>query len=112
MNLIKGFYKDEPALALQLEGYVGKQGVTRLFKWFEKKYSESNRLEKLGYASPASSGVLLAEISNVIGLLESCKYKLKLYRAEHSGEYIGGAEYTALIQQINDMIEKLSKQSA
>ena len=59
-----------------------------------------------------SQPVLRAETSNVIGLLENCKYKLRLYRADHSGEYIGGMEYTELIQQINDMQEKLSKQSA
>jgi len=56
--------------------------------------------------------MLLADIPDIVGLLENCKYKLRLYRAEHSGEYIGGTEYSELIKQINDMQEKLSKQSA
>jgi len=37
MSLIEDFYKDEPALAIQLEGYVGKKGIKRLFTWFEPK---------------------------------------------------------------------------
>lgn len=34
-------------------------------------------------------------------LLKDCKEKLSLYRAEHSGAYVGGVEYTELIARIN-----------
>lgn len=40
MDLIKEFYKDEPALSIQLEGMVGKSGVKRLFIWFNKILSD------------------------------------------------------------------------
>lgn len=33
-------------------------------------------------------------------LLMDCAEKLNLYRAQHSGEYIGGVEYTALQRRI------------
>lgn len=33
--------------------------------------------------------------------LEHAKQKLQLYRADHSGEYVGGVEYTALIAEID-----------
>ena len=33
--------------------------------------------------------------------LASAKEKLKLYRAAHSGEYIGGMEYVMLMQKID-----------
>lgn len=33
-------------------------------------------------------------------LLMDCAEKLNLYRAQHSGEYIGGGEYTELQKRI------------
>lgn len=42
--------------------------------------------------------------SKSIEALKAAKEKLSLYRSEHSGEYIGGTEYSALIKQIDDAI--------
>lgn len=36
--------------------------------------------------------------------LRAAKQKLELYRAQHSGEYIGGMEYTALIALIDEAL--------
>lgn len=36
--------------------------------------------------------------------LEHAKQKLSLYRDDHSGEYIGGVEYTQLIGEIDAAI--------
>ncbi len=36
--------------------------------------------------------------------LMQAREKLALYRAEHSGEYIGGMEYTALLKLIDEAI--------
>ena len=83
-----------------------------LWNWVKEHSSKISNLVENRVRQGVSQPVLRAETSNVIGLLENCKYKLRLYRADHSGEYIGGMEYTELIQQINDMQEKLSKQSA
>lgn len=37
--------------------------------------------------------------------LKAAKEKLELYRSQHSGAYIGGVEYTALIRQIDDALK-------
>jgi hypothetical protein len=39
--------------------------------------------------------------ANLIQLLQDCKHKLELYRAQHSGEYVGGVEFTELIRRID-----------
>lgn len=38
--------------------------------------------------------------AELIDTLERCREKLLLYRAQHSGEYIGGREFSALMQSI------------
>lgn len=40
-------------------------------------------------------------------LLNAAKEKLALYRAGHSGEYIGGREYSGLIRDINELFAKV-----
>jgi hypothetical protein len=42
---------------------------------------------------------------NVTQLLNDCAEKLKLYRAAHSEEYLGGVEYTELQKQIAAMLD-------
>jgi hypothetical protein len=42
------------------------------------------------------------------GTLLAAKEKLRLYRAGHSGEYIGGVEYTSLMKQIDDVLDETS----
>jgi hypothetical protein len=37
--------------------------------------------------------------------LIAAKEKLMLYRAQHSGDYIGGVEYTSLMRMINRALE-------
>ena len=47
---------------------------------------------------------LKEEISSV---LSDCKTKLQLYRENINGEYLGGREYTQLIEAIDNIFEKL-----
>lgn len=42
-----------------------------------------------------------------VNLLKACREKLRRYRAEHSGEYIGGMEYTQLIGELDEAIKHL-----
>lgn len=37
--------------------------------------------------------------------LQAAKQKLQVYRAQHSGEYIGGMEYEALIRMIDEALK-------
>lgn len=37
--------------------------------------------------------------------LRAAKKKLQLYRAQHSGEYIGGMEFSALMQVIDEALK-------
>ena len=46
---------------------------------------------------------LEAENKELRDALGSSKKKLELYRNQHSGEYIGGMEYTALIKCIDKL---------
>ena len=43
----------------------------------------------------------LSRIVRLRAALALAKEKLELYRAQHSGEYVGGVEYSELMQQIN-----------
>lgn len=43
-------------------------------------------------------------------LLIACRTKLQLYRDAHSGEYIGGMEYSALRRELDAAIERLAPQ--
>src|SRR5690606_4937087 len=45
-----------------------------------------------------------AEIERLRAALAAAKTKLKLYRAQHSGEYIGGMEYGMLLDMINEVL--------
>ncbi len=47
---------------------------------------------------------VLAENERLRVTLKAAKEKLNLYRAQHSGEYIGGMEYTALIREIDECL--------
>ncbi len=47
---------------------------------------------------------LLGRSANRRMALMKAREKLVLYRAQHSGEYIGGMEYTALLKLIDEAI--------
>ncbi len=40
--------------------------------------------------------------------LEAAKLKLSLYRGEHSGEYVGGMQYTDLMTMIDEALDESS----
>ncbi len=46
-------------------------------------------------------GEYLGRINQFRNALIAAKEKLELYRAAHSGEFIGGVEYTTLMRQID-----------
>lgn len=46
-------------------------------------------------------------VPELYALLQECKHKLQLYRDQHSGEYIGGVEFTALRRRIDKALEEL-----
>ncbi len=50
---------------------------------------------------PAPYAALLQQNGFMKTALQAAKEKLQLYRAEHSGNYIGGIEYTDLIRMID-----------
>ena len=47
-----------------------------------------------------------AEIERLRAALEKAKEKLELYRIKNSGKYVGGMEYGALMNLINDLLGK------
>lgn len=48
----------------------------------------------------------LSRLGNAQEILEQAGVKLALYRAQHSGDYIGGVEYTELMKRISDASAK------
>lgn len=46
-------------------------------------------------------GEMARRINRLERALIAARDKLKLYRNEHSGEYVGGVEYTTLMEEIN-----------
>lgn len=42
-----------------------------------------------------------SSVSEVVQIIDDAKTKLGLYRKQHSGEYIGGVEYTDLQQRLS-----------
>jgi len=46
------------------------------------------------------------KIERLEGTLRKAREKLALYRAQHSGNYIGGLEYNALIRRIDEALDK------
>ena len=43
---------------------------------------------------------------DLVKALEDARYKLELYRDEHSVAYVGGVEYSTLVTQINAALAK------
>ncbi len=48
---------------------------------------------------------MTTQLEHLRNALTLAREKLKLYRAQHSGEYIGGMEYTALMQLIDEALK-------
>lgn len=46
-----------------------------------------------------------ARLATYAAALKAAKEKLALYRAAHSGAYVGGVEYTALMDMIDKALE-------
>ena len=67
--------------------------------------SETLRLLGEQYVLIANNADAILELMRAA---ESAREKLKLYRSQHSGEYIGGMEYTALINKLDNALAKLN----
>lgn len=48
---------------------------------------------------------LLSENAQMRTLLRAAREKLALYRAQHSGQYVGGIEYTTLVREIDAILK-------
>lgn len=46
-----------------------------------------------------------ARVDRLRTALSDARVKLELYRAQHSGEYVGGLEYGQLIKKIDDALK-------
>jgi hypothetical protein len=47
-----------------------------------------------------------AKIARMRGTLIAASTKLCLYRAQHSGEYVGGVEFHELMRQISEVLDE------
>lgn len=52
---------------------------------------------------------LISENIQMRTLLRASREKLALYRAQHSGEYVGGIEYTTLVREIDAILSSSPK---
>lgn len=53
-----------------------------------------------------SMGLRDVRIAELEAVLSAAKAKLELYRAQHSGEYVGGVEFTELMARIDAALSK------
>lgn len=53
--------------------------------------------------------VPVVRVEDVAVLLEQCREKLRLYRKQHTGEYVGGVEYTLLDKQLEQLLISLKE---
>lgn len=90
--LIQAYGEDQYLVGLRESYAITKPQITEL-------EAEVKRIRALE-AAAAGTGVREA--------LTNAREKLKLYRAQHSGEYIGGMEYTSLIRQIDAALTTLT----
>ena len=58
----------------------------------------------MGNVTPQRMLEAYRKIQQMKTALEHAKTKLVLYRGDHSGEYVGGVEYTQLIKEIDEAI--------
>jgi hypothetical protein len=91
MDLIKEFYKEQPALSKQMEYNVGKDGVKTFFRWFEQKLN-SNRVQ--AEVKPESGGELF-EMSIYTG------------RVNGSDTHQGAAQYINFVARDKKQLERL-----
>lgn len=54
----------------------------------------------------STGDVAIDRIAELEAVLSAAKKKLELYRAQHSGEYVGGVEYTELMARIDAALSK------
>ena len=64
----------------------------------------TTREDAVRYVEAYLRETYVAEIERLLHALTKAKEKLKLYRAQHSGEYIGGMEYGMLMDLINEAL--------
>ncbi len=80
--------------------------------WIRSYQAEGARRGQLAEAyfapefapSPVIEYAPVSELEELKEVLKLAKVKLKLYRENHSGEYLGGMEYTQLMHTINDAL--------
>lgn len=64
--------------------------------------SETPRVDAVAVSAVAREvTALTAQLAEARKVLLWSRQKLELYRSEHSGQYIGGMEYTELIRYID-----------
>lgn len=49
------------------------------------------------------------DVPKLYALLQECKTKLQLYRDQHSGQYVGGVEFTVLRRRIDEALQELKQ---
>lgn len=59
--------------------------------------------------SQETYAIMIAENAQMRTLLRAAREKLALYRAQHSGEYVGGIEYTTLVREIDAVLSSSPK---
>jgi hypothetical protein len=73
-----------------------------IIAWTEAEKVSAQALYKGGMTAPEVYLVLLsARVDALKAVLLAAREKLTLYRAQHSGEYIGGVEYVMLMDMID-----------
>jgi len=65
-----------------------------------------NPVSRSDYSAGFADGHRPGEIDRLRTALGYAKEKLKLYRSVHSGEYVGGIEYEALMLMIDNALER------
>lgn len=63
----------------------------------------TNEIAKQMMRDPIDMQYQIAELKHI---LKDARAKLVCYRAEHSGEYVGGMEYSSLLRRIDEALDK------
>jgi len=85
-----------------------KDIVERLEREVAEHYGFTHPMDENERASVKDDSRMIAaaEIARLRAALEKAKEKLELYRIKNSGKYVGGMEYGALMNLINDLLGK------
>jgi len=85
-----------------------KDIVERLEREVAEHYGFTHPMDENERASVKDDSRMIAaaEIARLRAALEKAKEKLELYRIKNPGKYVGGMEYGALMNLINDLLGK------